>query len=158
MHLYNEIKEDRQTSNCFLAYYLYPELFVDEDWKKIFDTALKELKTPWGGIRSLSKFHEAYRDRYTGENNESYHQGDSWYWINHLSAYVLQRLDSKYYQKTITGIILSSTKDLFEMGSMGYISEVSSAGEQEAAGCFAQLWSVATYLELIREVYGTDKR
>ena len=104
----------------------------------------------------MSKFHPEYREYYTGENNESYHRGDSWYWINHIAAIAMHQVDSKYYRKTVTDVILASTKDLLQLGSLGYVSEVSSAARQEAAGCFAQLWSVATYLELVKTVYSPE--
>lgn len=151
--LHNTPEGEEVTSNTFLVYYLYPTLFYKSEWEQIFDRTLKELKTSWGGMSTLSKFHNDFHDTYSGENNESYHRGDSWFWINNISAIAMNDLDSKKYKKEINKILQSSTQDILKMGILGFGSEVSSAKEQLPQGAHAQLWSTSTYIELIHKLF-----
>lgn len=151
--LYNEPYEDKLTCNVFLAYYLYPDLFFKSEWEEIFDKALVELKSPWGGIATLSKKNPVFKDEYSGENNESYHNGDVWFWINNVSALVMADVNERKYRGVISGILLSSTKDILRMGTIGFGSEISSFKEQRAEGCLAQLWSSSTYIEMVEKLF-----
>lgn len=151
--LYNEPFVDNVNSNVFLAYYYCPDLFLRHTWEDIFDKSLKELKTSWGGISSLSKNDKNFQPNYTGENDKSYHMGDSWFWINNVTAIVLNDLNEQKYRREIKDILLSSTKDVLVMGTIGFGSEVSSASEQKAEGCMAQLWSSSTYIEMIDKLF-----
>ncbi len=151
--LYDEKDENKISSNIFLAYYLYPDLFLREDWEKIVDKSLIHLKTNWGGLSSLSNRDSRFKEEYTGENNLSYHHGDSWFWINNISAIVLMDLNEKKYRKEINQIMISSSKDILRMGTIGFASEISSSKEQRAEGCMAQLWSSASYIEMIDKMY-----
>lgn len=151
--LHNNPQGNEITSNTFLVYYLYPNLFYKSEWEQIFDKSLKELKTSWGGISTLSKFHNEYHDTYSGENNKSYHRGDSWFWINNLAAITMYDLNRKKYRKEISKILQSSTQDILKMGTLGFGSEVSSAKEQLAQGAHAQLWSTSTYIELVHKLF-----
>jgi len=151
--LYNEAQSDDLRSNVFLSYYFYPNLFLKDEWEMIFDNSLKVLKTTWGGICSLSKKDHRFLENYSGEKNESYHNGDSWYWINNLTAIVLNDLNEKKYRETIRGILFSSTKDILKIGTIGYGSEISSASSQKAEGCMAQLWSSSTYIEMVDSLF-----
>ncbi len=92
-YLYDNIENTRITANVFLMYYFYPKLFCEKHWEEIFDNTLPKLQTNWGGISSLDKENENFKDEYTGENNQSYHNGDSWYWINNLTGIVLNKLN-----------------------------------------------------------------
>ena len=154
--LYNDVGliEEVHNSNVFLAYYIYPDLFKREEWERIVDNALKVMRTSWGGISSVSKKASCFKENYTGETNESYHRGDSWYWINNLCAIVLNDLNEKKYRRDISKILLSSTSDILKKGTIGYGSEVSSASEQRAEGCLAQMWSSATYIEMVDKIFG----
>lgn len=151
--LSNEPGNKKVTVNTFLAYYFYKDLFTKEDWENIFDETLKHLKTPWGGLRSLSKKDPEYQDNYTGEDNKSYHKGDSWFWMNNIAAIALQDVNDKKYRKVIFDIIHSSTNDILKKGCIGFGSEVSSASKQKPEGCFAQLWTSATYFEMIDKIF-----
>ena len=155
--LYAEYNSKRVNCNVFLAYYFCPDLLTQKEWELVFDNSLKQLKTFWGGISSLSKFDSNYRGEYSGENNLSYHNGDSWFWINNIAAIVLHDVNEKKYREFIHRIIISSTKDILENGCIGYSSEISSAKEQKAYGCFAQLWSSAFYIEMIDRVFERDE-
>ena len=87
--------------NIFLAYYLYPKLLEQEEWKICFNYALRKLWLNWGGIATINKNQGQFKDTYSGENPESYHNGDSWYFINNITAISLSRLDKKLYKKYI---------------------------------------------------------
>ncbi len=152
--LYNEISNEDVTSNVFLAYYLYPNLFLREDWELIFDKTLREIRTHWGGVSTLSRKHPDFKDEYSGENNISYHRGDSWFWINNIVAIVLNDINEKKYRRDISKIVQSSTQDILKMGTLGFGSEISSAKNQLAQGAQAQLWSSSTYIEMVHKLFG----
>jgi hypothetical protein len=151
--LYDEAYEDRVSSNVFLAYYFYPSLLLKEDWINVIDNSLGHLRTSWGGILSLSNQDSRYKDEYSGEDNKSYHNGDSWFWINNIAAIVMNDIDDKKYRRDINKIVNSSTRDILKMGTLGFSSEVSSGKEQRAEGCLAQLWSSSTFIEMVDKLY-----
>lgn len=153
--LYNDLNQTEETHNCnvFLAYYIYPNLLHKNDWEKIIDNALKAMKTSWGGVSSLSKKANNFQINYSGENNLSYHRGDTWYWINNITAIVLNDLNEKKYRNEISKILMSSTTDILKMGTIGYASEISSSSKQKAQGNLAQAWSSATYIEMIDKLF-----
>lgn len=150
--LFDNIENTRITCNTFLAYYFYRNLFNKKQWEGIFDKTLPKLETTWGGISSLDNKNENFVDTYSGQNNKSYHNGDSWYWINNLAGIVLTDLNYNKYEQTINRIVESSTKDILELGTIGFSSEISQAKSQVAQGCMAQLWSSAYYVELIKKI------
>lgn len=151
--LYCELNSDLINSNIFLAYYLYPDLLLQKDWENVIDYALKELRTIWGGISSVSKNHSNFKEEYSGENNLSYHMGDVWFWINNIAAICMYDLNEKKYRTNITKILSSSTRDILKFGAIGYSSEISSSINQKSEGCFAQTWSTATYIEMIDKLF-----
>ena len=61
--------------------------------------------------------------------------------------------NEKKYRKEINGLLLSSTKDILELGCIGFGSEISSAKEQKPQGCYAQLWSSASYIEMVDKLF-----
>ena len=138
--------------NVFLAFYLYPELMTNEEWEKCFDQILPELYLEWGGIASLSRKDEKFLASDTGENSPSYHNGDSWYFMNNLVATSLYLINPAKYSEYINGIMDSSTKEILYMGTIGHHSEISSASAQESAGSEIQLWSSAMYLEFFDSI------
>ncbi|MBU1204761.1 MAG: hypothetical protein KKE93_02540 [Nanoarchaeota archaeon] len=139
--------------NIFIAAYIYPELLAKKEWIICFDNILKHLWNNWGGLSTIDKKSLLFRPEHTGENNESYHNGDSWFWINNLAAIVLYRLDKKRYKKYIDKILEASTKEILWQGAIGHHSELSSSKELRSEGCLAQAWSAAMYIELINEIY-----
>ena len=82
----------------------------------------------------------------------SYHRGDSWFWINNITAIVMHQVDKEFFSKYINKILEASTWELLYMGITGYAGELSSAKELRSEGCSAQLWSNSTYIELINEL------
>ena len=151
--LFQEKDEDKLTSNIFLAYYLYPDLLLNEDWERIFDNSLLLLTNETGLISTLSKKDTNFKENYTGEDNLSYHNGDAWFWINNIAAMSMNHLNEKKYRKYISKILYNSTLDILENGVLGFASELSSASKLKAEGNQAQLWSSSTYLEMIDFIF-----
>lgn len=151
--LSNSITETKITCNIFVAYYLYKDLLDKETWEKVFNFALKELKTTWGGLSSTSKNDSNFKNEYTGENNLSYHRGDSWFFVNNIAVIALSEVNDKKFRVDINKLMKASTDDILMYGCIGYSSEVSSSIEQRSEGCFAQAWSSATYIEMIRKLF-----
>jgi len=144
--------DDTIRPNVFIACYVYPELLSKEEWTICFKNCLKELWLEWGGLSSISQKHPLFTAEYTGETNQSYHRGDSWYWINNLAAIAMHKINPKEFKEKINAIIESSSRDILELGASGHHSELSSAKEQTADGCQAQAWSAAMFIELIDEI------
>ena len=151
--LFDEVKEDIVTCDVFLAYYIYPDLFEQKEWENFFSQALNHLYLNWGGISSLSKFDSNFQENYTGANDISYHRGDSWYFINAMTAMVLNHCNPKKFNKEIVEITQNLTNQVLFKGTFGHISEVSSAKSSESRGCPAQTWSNAFYLEMLHSIY-----
>ncbi len=147
---------DVMRPNIFLAYYLYPALLSDTEWEQVFDRALERLWCEWdigGGISTIDKSHPLYSGQYTGQDNKSYHRGDSWFYTNNIAALCLHRLNQKKYAAFIKKILAASTEDILYSGFIGAASELSSSAAYKPGGCFAQTWSIATYIELVHEMF-----
>jgi hypothetical protein len=142
--------------NIFLAAYLYPELLSKKEWELCFDKILPKLYLNWGGLSSMDITSSEFIPKDTGENSASYHNGNSWYWINNLAALVLYKLNPRKYSSYINGIMEASTNEILYCGIAGHHSEVSSAENQTFSGCNAQLWSVAMYLEVFDEIINLE--
>lgn len=143
--------------NALLAMYISPDLFSKKESIKIIDSHLKALYLPWGGLTSLDKEHRLFEPSHTGETDKSYHRGDSWYFINNISAMVLFETDHEKYSQEIKQIIDASSKDILEQGYVGGASELSSAAHQEAEGALAQAWSASTFLEAVLLIHALDE-
>lgn len=139
--------------NIFIAAYVYPELLTKKQWISCFEYALPKLWLKWGGLSSIEKSDSLFTKKHTGEIPESYHRGDSWFWINNISAIVLHRLDKNKFKKFIKQILDSSINENLYHGVTGYSAELSSADELKSEGCLCQAWSSATLIELIDELY-----
>ncbi|MFC1742254.1 amylo-alpha-1,6-glucosidase [Nanoarchaeota archaeon] len=139
--------------NIFIAYYIYPQLLEETDWKAAFESALEKLWLDWGGLSSIDTTSHLFTPDYTGRTNQSYHRGDSWYWLNNLAALCLHMNDKESFRKEIRKIIKASSEEILHRGAIGHHAEVSSASHLSSKGCFAQAWSAAMFIELIAEVY-----
>ncbi|MBD3319113.1 hypothetical protein GF342_04360 [Candidatus Woesearchaeota archaeon] len=148
-YLYDGKDDPTIRPNAFIAAYVYPYLLSQEEWESCFDTILPRLWLTWGGLSSIDKEHRLFTDTYTGETLQSYHRGDSWYWINNLVAIVLGRTNKKKYKKYIDKIAQASSQEILK-GAIGHHAEVSSAKKQSSKGCVSQAWSAAMYLELMQ--------
>jgi len=140
--------------NFLIAAYVCPELFSKKEWIGAIEKALPRLWLTWGGLASIDRKNPLFCENYTGEDNRSYHRGDSWFWLNNISALVMQKLDAKGFERQINRIVKASTHEMLHLGASGFSAEVSSASQLRSEGCVAQLWSIATLLELLEERYG----
>lgn len=140
--------------NIFIAYYVYPDLLSEEDWKTCFNNSLKGLWLDWGGLASLDIHHPLFVNEYTGMDDRSYHRGDSWFWLNNLAALCMFKIDPVGFEEKILRIIEASSKEILWKGAVGHHAEISSAARLSSKGCFAQAWSAAMFVELVMEVYG----
>ncbi len=136
------------TPNVFLSYYYFKHFLNTEEWNIVFDNALKELFND-GLISSLSFKSKDYCKFHTGIDNKSYHKGDSWFFINNITALSLLDLNFEKYKVFILKILNSSLRDFFCFGAFCYSSEISSSGLQDSNGCWTQTWSLATLKELV---------
>ncbi len=151
-YLKDGIEDDTIKANVFIAAYVYPKLLSNDDWIKCFNYVLPRLWLNWGGIASIDKNNKKFTNTSTGENQKSYHHGDSWFWLNNLAAIVLYRIDSKKYKKYINKIIEASTDEILWNGAIGSHAELSSALSMRSQGCLNQAWSSAMYIEMIEEI------
>ncbi|MBN1175752.1 hypothetical protein JXA48_03840, partial [Candidatus Woesearchaeota archaeon] len=134
--------------NIFLAAYLAPDILSRKEWLTVFDAYLKKLYLPWGGLSTIGHDSSLYQPTYTGQDNKSYHRGDSWYFINNIAAIVLDKFGRKNYETQVRSIEHASAKECVDLGFLGHFSEVSSSSFQEAQGSLSQAWSASTFLEL----------
>jgi hypothetical protein len=152
-YLNDGIDDPTVRPNIFLAAYIYPYLLPQKDWIKCFSTVLDKLWLGWGGLSTIDKNNRLFCSEYTGENNRSYHRGDSWFWINNYAALVMSRLGSKDFKDKIEKITESSCEEILWKGMLGCHAELSSAKELRSEGCWSQLWSNASFLELVDGLY-----
>jgi glycogen debranching enzyme len=143
--------------NIFLAAYIYPDLLSEKDWIRCFSSALDRLWLDWGGLSTIDKSNRLFCDEYTGENNRSYHRGDSWFWINNYAALVMSKLASGRFKTRIEKIIEASCEQILWKGMLACHAELSSAKELRSEGCWSQLWSSASFIELVDGLYSDKK-
>lgn len=138
--------------NVFIAAYIYPELLTKKEWETCFKNILPKLWLDWGGLSTIDKTSPDFYDTHSGEDPKSYHNGDSWFWINNLAAIVLYRINKRKFKKYIDKIVKASTQDILWKGMIGQHAELSSAKKLKSEGCLSQAWSSAMYIELINEL------
>ncbi len=138
--------------NAFIAAYAYPQLLSREEWALCFMNLLQSIWLEWGGLATIDRKSQLFHLEYSGEQPESYHRGDSWFWLNNLAALVMHRTDRKAFEGYIKRIYEASEKDILWCGSIGNHSELSSAKEQRAEGSLNQAWSSAMFIELHDEL------
>ncbi|MBI2144341.1 hypothetical protein HYU17_04300 [Candidatus Woesearchaeota archaeon] len=138
--------------NIFIAACIYPQLLSVKEWEACMQNTLSKLWLDWGGIATIDQSHPSFKSEYTGETNESYHRGDSWFWLNNIAAIVMHSINRKRFGSYIKKIAAASANDILWNGAIGCASELSSAKEQRAEGCLNQAWSNATFIELASTV------
>jgi len=138
--------------NIFLACYIFPELLDRDEWISVIESSLPKLWLEWGGVATIDKNNPLYVDEHTGENDRSYHRGDSWFFVNNIAGIVMSKLDYGRFQPYITKILEASTSEILWKNAVGHASEISSAKQLAPFGCFAQAWSNSTYIELVSEL------
>ena len=146
-------EDSTQRPNVFISYYLYPNLLPKEEWKNVFSNALDKLWLEWGGLSTIEKTSPLFCPDYTGQDNKSYHRGDSWFFVNNIAAISMFRLDSKKFLEQISSIIKASADEILFSGAISHSSELSSASSMKSEGCAVQAWSASTFTELMHEVF-----
>lgn len=122
--------------------------------KKVVQTVERKLFTPVG-LRSLSKDNPQYQGIYIGnpyKRDSSYHQGTVWAWLMGAFVTSLERTYPKgrKYKQYVNKILEGFEAHLRDEG-IGQISEIFDGDEpHEPRGCFAQAWSVAEILRVIK--------
>jgi len=139
--------------NIFLAAYIYPDFLMKEKWLQCFNYIIPELWLDWGGFSTIERYNKLFVSEYTGEDNRSYHRGDSWFWVNNYAAIVLRRLGYPNLIKKAEKIIEASCEEILWKGTLGCHGELSSAKELRSEGCWSQLWSNASFIEFVNEFY-----
>lgn len=151
--LFDGVGDDTIRPNVFLAYYFYSRILRKKEWEQVFDKALERLYLPWGGLATIDKTDRRFHHFYTGEDPQSYHQGDSWFYLNNIAAMALLDINPQKYAAVIKSIIQASSQDILKYLLPGQASELSSADNFIPSGSPSQLWSSATLLELFKKIY-----
>ena len=151
-YLADGLNDDTIRPNVFLAYLLEPEILSETLWLHCFDAALNALRLEWGGLSSVDTSDSRFHATSTGQNNLSYHNGDSWFFVNNMSAVAMHRLNGRRYSHVITGILQSSTHEILWHNLAGHPGEISSAGLLDSWGCGIQAFSGGPYLWLLAEL------
>jgi glycogen debranching enzyme len=151
-YLNDGLEDPTIRSNVLLAYYIYPDLLTKEEWLKCITFILPKLWCNWGGISTLDKRDKDFKPLNTGINHKSYHRGDSFIYVNNITAIILNDLDKKTYKNKISKIVEASTNEILWEGILGHHSEISSAKKLESKGCKCQAWSAATYIEMMNSI------
>ncbi|MGV8168572.1 MAG: amylo-alpha-1,6-glucosidase [Candidatus Nanoarchaeia archaeon] len=139
--------------NVFIAYYAYPGLFSRDEWMHTFNKIIDSCWLEWGGFSSIDRNHYLFRAEHTGINNESYHRGDSWFFVNNIAATCMLHINARQYREYIQKIRAASVNEMIHQGFLGQCAELSSAKELCSRGALAQAWSAATLIELLHEYH-----
>ena len=122
--------------------------------KKVVQIVEKELFTPIG-LRSLSTDNEQYQGIYIGDpykRDSAYHQGTVWAWLMGAFVTSMERTYPKgrKYKQYVDKILEGFEAHLTDEG-IGQVSEIFDGDEPyEPRGCFAQAWSIAEILRVIK--------
>jgi glycogen debranching enzyme len=139
VYLIDGFEDWTKRPNVFIAAYIYPGLLSKKEWIVCFKSILKDLWLPWGGLSTIDFENPLFCSKHTGEIPQSYHRGDSWFWLNNLAAIVLHRTDKKVFKNYISKIFKASSNKC---------SELSSASKLSEEGCLYQTWSEAMFVEM----------
>ncbi len=126
---------------------------LDESrWRAVVDVVRERLLTPVG-LRSLSRGHPDYKERYDGDlraRDAAYHQGTVWGWLIGPFIDAWLRVNPGDRQGALT--LLEGFRGELGASCIGTISEVFDAEPPfHPRGCAAQAWSVA---EVLRCLHG----
>jgi len=139
--------------NIFIASYVYPSLLTNDEWSMCFENILPGLWLSWGGLATIDTGNSLFTGQYSGQDNRSYHRGDSWFWLNNLAAIVFNRVNREKFRPNTEKILEASTEEILWKGAIGNASELSSAKSLESQGCVSQAWSSSMFIELIHELF-----
>ncbi|MCD6589570.1 hypothetical protein J7K74_00035 [Candidatus Woesearchaeota archaeon] len=137
------------TPNIFLGIYNSPGVLSRGGIDKIIRKMISCLWLPWGGVSSIDINHPCFQEKHTGEDNKSYHSGDSWFFMNNIVGIIMYSNNPERYKHYTYSILKASIKDYYREGLHMACSEISSANMQTSYGCHSQLWSATTLYELL---------
>ena len=146
--------DDDVRPNQIFAVSLKHSMLSHSRAKKIVQKIEKELFTPVG-LRSLSADNPDYQGIYIGDpykRDSAYHQGTVWAWLMGAFIKSLERTYPKgrKHKQYVNKILEGYQQHLRDEG-VGQISEIFDGDEpHEPRGCFAQAWSVAEILRVIK--------
>lgn len=146
----DNLENDEIRPNIFLAYYFYHELFEKEVWENKFQKVIDECWLEWGGFSTISKNSDLYHSKDEGISDESYHNGNSWFFVNNIASLSLMNFPkfSEYSKR----IYLASKFECLTSGLLAQSSEISDAEKISSKGCLNQAWSIATLKELHEKI------
>ncbi|MEP6849121.1 MAG: amylo-alpha-1,6-glucosidase [Acidobacteriota bacterium] len=138
--------------NQILAASLKHSMLDEEKARKVVEKVEAELLTSVG-LRSLSPKDSRYVGIYIGspvERDSAYHQGTTWGWL--IGGYVdAHRRVFPDMEEKITALLAGFERTLHE-GAVGQVAEIFDGdAPHRSRGCFAQAWSVAELLRVMRE-------
>ncbi len=140
--------------NQIFAVSMHHSMLDAERAAKIVEKVEKELLTPVG-LRSLSPADPRYCPVYIGppaERDSAYHQGTVWAWLigPFVDAYRRVKGPSDETERRVESILSDFKAHLSEAG-LGQVSEIFDGDPPHTPrGCFAQAWSVAEVLRVLR--------
>lgn len=136
--------------NQMLAISLTHPILAREYWEPVLTVAREQLLTPVG-LRSLSRGHADYKEKYFGDlrsRDAAYHQGTVWAWL--IGPYIEAWLKVHPEERTEARKFLDGFIPHMNEGCIGSISEVFDAeAPYTERGCIAQAWSVAEVLRCL---------
>lgn len=136
--------------NQIFAVSIHHTMLSKEKARKVVARVEAELLTPFG-LRSLGRFEPGYAGRYEGgpaERDAVYHQGTVWAWLLGPFVEAFRRVNPK---STKADEMLEAIKEHLGDAGLNQISEIFDGDPpHEPRGCFAQAWSVAELLRVLR--------
>lgn len=151
-YLWDGLGDPTKRPNVYLAYLLQPELLNQNGWISCFEKINQVTNLEWGGLSSIDKTDPRFHAYSTGQDNQSYHNGDSWFLINNLAAVAMHRLNEKHFGKIIMEILQGSTNEILFENMIGHPGEIASAAETASWGCGIQAFAGGPYLALLKEL------
>ncbi len=164
--LYDVIADDGPVAklrpNQIFAVCLPHPLLEPPEQQAVVKAVEAELLTPYG-LRTLDRSDPDYKPRYQGnplERDSAYHQGTVWPWL--LGPYIRAYL--KAFGRTPVTLtycrnLLINLEPEFEQYGLGSLAEVYDGDPpHRAGGCPAQAWSVAEFLQALKEFGDTPTR
>lgn len=148
----NSDRDGAVRPNQIFAVSLHHRILDDQTKaRKVVEKVEKELLTPVG-LRSLSPNDPQYCPIYIGspyKRDSSYHQGTVWGWL--IGGYVdAHRKIFSDQEDKIKDVLEGFKTHLTEVG-IGQISEIFDGdAPHKSRGCFAQAWSVAEVLRVLK--------
>jgi len=131
----------------------YPVL-ERQRWNSVLEAVHRDLLTPVG-LRTLSPSHPDFKSTYDGDlraRDAAYHQGTVWPWLLGPFIDVWLKVHPEEIQKARG--FLQGVEKLLNPNDVGTLGEIFDASEPfHARGCFAQAWSVAEILRVLKKLY-----